>query len=167
MEEKHPHKAVPAVPGWCCKWKSSQQGRRKSHTWMTISDPFSPSPTLLRQKRAYLIQGLGEAVGEKQTQTKTKEQELITETYSEQAVSLSSWKAGLLTCTQLSHGNHNICSIPVGEDGLMRQPTKKPALQFFKNKRNSNCSKYVFNSYTATDVGGLVQTVTRRQQFTC
>lgn len=126
---------------------------------------FTSTHTTQTEKGAYLIQGWGEAVEEKLTQT--KEQELVPEIYSEDAVSLSIWKAGLLTCTQLSYGNHNIRSIPVGEDGLMRQPTKKAtALQFFKNKRNSNYSECMFNSYTATDVGVLVQNITRRQQFT-
>lgn len=87
--------------------------------------------------------------------------------YSEHTVSLPIWKAGLLTCTQLSYGNHNICCIPVGKGGLMRQPTKKAtALQFLKNKRNSNYTEYMFNSYIATEVGVLVQNITRRQQFT-
>jgi len=77
-------------------------------------------------------------------------------------------KAGLLTCAQLSYGNHSIRSIPVGEDVLKRQPTKEAtALQFFKNKRNSDYSEYMFNSSNAADVGVLVQNVTRRQQFTC
>lgn len=79
-----------------------------------------------------MIQGWGEAVEERQTQT--KEQELVIQKST--VSTLSAYPSGKqgLTYTQLSYGNSNIRSIPVGEDGLIRQSSKKAtALRSFKN----------------------------------
>lgn len=58
---------------------------------------------------------------------------------SEDPVSLFIWKAGLLTYSEVSYRNHNVLSIPLEKDGLIRQPTKKRSHSpiVFKNKRNS------------------------------
>lgn len=77
---------------------------------------------------------------------------------SEDLVSLFIWKAELWTYSQVSYRNYNVSSIPLGEDDFIRQPTKKKAivLQFLKIKETQKYNKYLYNSYIATDVGGLV-----------